>query len=106
MYKAQDYRYSVFYSSEDEGYVGVVSEFPGLSCIEDDYLSALSGIIEVVRLALEILQEEGRDAPAPLSARTYSGKLVLRIPPEKHRELALQAVEQNVSLNRLIASRL
>ena len=30
----------------------------------------------------------------------------LRIPPEKHRQLAIEAAEQHVSLNQLVVSRL
>ena len=44
--------------------------------------------------------------PTPLASRTYSGKFALRIPPEKHRELAIEAAEQHVSLNQLVVSRL
>lgn len=38
--------------------------------------------------------------------RRYSGKFVVRLTPEAHRQLALEAAEQRVSLNRLAASRL
>jgi HicB family len=31
---------------------------------------------------------------------------LLRIPPEKHRELAVRSAEEGISLNQLIASRL
>ena len=53
----------------------------------------------------------GTDAPGgtpPLATadRTYTGKFMVRVPPEGHRQLALEASEQNVSLNRLAASRL
>ena len=35
-----------------------------------------------------------------------SGKFMLRVPPETHRMLAIQAAESGVSLNRLVASKL
>lgn len=38
--------------------------------------------------------------------RSYSGKFVVRLTPEAHRRLAIDAAEQNVSINRLVASRL
>ncbi|MFR1168403.1 MAG: toxin-antitoxin system HicB family antitoxin [Adlercreutzia equolifaciens] len=47
------------------------------------------------------MAESGEEAPTPLASRTYSGKFALRIPPEKHRELAIEAAEQHVSLNQL-----
>ncbi|MCB6975134.1 MAG: toxin-antitoxin system HicB family antitoxin [Adlercreutzia equolifaciens] len=52
------------------------------------------------------MAESGEEAPTPLASRTYSGKFALRIPPEKHRELAIEAAEQHVSLNQLVVSRL
>ena len=44
--------------------------------------------------------------PEPLAERTYSGRFVVRVPPETHRELALKAAEEGVSLNRLVSARL
>ncbi len=45
-------------------------------------------------------------APEPISARSYSGKFLVRVPPEVHRMLAIQAAESGVSLNRLVSSKL
>ena len=55
---------------------------------------------------LEDMAESGEEAPTPLASRTYSGKFALRIPPVKHRVLAIEAAEQHVSLNQLVVSRL
>ncbi len=44
--------------------------------------------------------------PEPLSLREFKGKIALRVPPEQHRELAMEAAEQGVSLNRLISKKL
>lgn len=44
--------------------------------------------------------------PAPIAERDYSGKFQVRVPPELHRQLAIEAAEQNVSLNRLATLRL
>lgn len=60
MYKAEEYTYRVSWSEEDREYVGVVIEFPLLSCLEKDQLDALKGIVAVVHSALEIMKEEGR----------------------------------------------
>ena len=42
----------------------------------------------------------------PMADRTYSGKFIVRVLPESHRALAIQAAEQGVSLNRLVNARL
>jgi predicted HicB family RNase H-like nuclease len=44
--------------------------------------------------------------PEPLATRQYSGKFMVRVPPEVHRALAQQAAEQGVSLNRLASAKL
>ena len=44
--------------------------------------------------------------PEPLATRTFSGKFMVRVPPQLHRHLAVQAAESGVSLNRLVAHKL
>ena len=39
--------------------------------------------------------ESGETPPDALSERQYSGKFVVRVPPEVHRKLAIDAAEQN-----------
>jgi predicted HicB family RNase H-like nuclease len=38
--------------------------------------------------------------------RQFSGKFLVRIPPELHRRLTLEAAEAGVSLNRLASAKL
>jgi len=44
--------------------------------------------------------------PAPISSRSYSGKFIVRVPPEILGELAMKAAEEGVSLNRLVSAKL
>jgi predicted HicB family RNase H-like nuclease len=41
-----------------------------------------------------------------LAARKFSGKFMVRVPPELHRRLTMEAAEAGVSLNRLASSKL
>ncbi len=52
------------------------------------------------------MQTTGETPPLPLADRTYSGKFMVRVPPETHRAPAIQAAEEGVSLNRLVSARL
>jgi predicted HicB family RNase H-like nuclease len=52
------------------------------------------------------MHEENELVPEPLSLRKYKGHLTLRIPPEKHRELAIKSAEAGVSMNQFLLSRL
>ena len=44
--------------------------------------------------------------PVPIGERRFSGKFNVRVPESLHRELALAAAEERVSLNRLVSDRL
>ena len=52
------------------------------------------------------MESGGEKIPAPLALQKYSGKFQVRTTPEMHRQLAMQAAEAGVSLNRFINSRL
>ncbi len=52
------------------------------------------------------MKASGETVPEPLSRRRYSGKFMVRVPPEVHRRLALEAAEEDVSLNRLASAKL
>ena len=67
---------------------------------------ALSGIRELVSGVLADMRANGESPPEPLADRTYSGRFMVRVPPETYRALAVQAAEEGVSLNRLVGARL
>ena len=100
------YAYRVIWSSEDEEFVGLCSEFSLLSWLEPTPEGAFSGIRRVVSEVLEDMLEDGETPPEPIADRQYSGKFMVRVPPETHRALVLQAAEEGVSLNRLVSARL
>ncbi len=100
------YTYRVFWSEEDEEFVGLCAEFPGLSWLDETQLATFSGIVRLVQDCLNDLTANGEEVPVPLSKKQYSGKFMVRIPPEQHLELAVQAAEQGISLNRLASLKL
>jgi predicted HicB family RNase H-like nuclease len=104
--KKDRYTYRVTWSDEDEEYVGLCAEFPSLSWLEPDPEAALRGIRQVVAEAVSDLVSSNEPVPEPIATRHYSGKFQVRIPPELHRSLVLEAAEANVSVNRLITTRL
>ena len=100
------YTYRILWSAEDSEHVGLCTEFPSLSWLAPTPAKTLSGIQRLVRECLEDMQRNGESVPEPIADRAYSGKFMVRIPPESHRALAVQAAEQGVSLNRLVSVRL
>ena len=104
--KVDRYTYRVTWSEEDREYVGLCVEFPSLSWLEKSQEKALLGIRKVVADTVTDLKRSNEPVPEPLSARPYSGKFMVRVPPEVHRMLAMKAAESGVSLNRLVSSKL
>jgi predicted RNase H-like HicB family nuclease len=106
MKKLDQYTYRVSWSEEDEEYVGTCAEFPSLSWLDSTPERALAGIRKVVSRCLADMQRSGEPVPEPLSIKAYSGRFMVRVPPQLHRQLATEAAESGVSLNRLVAHKL
>jgi len=100
------YTYRVTWSPEDGEHVGLCVEFPSLSWLAATPEAALLGIRQMVSEAVADMQSTGETIPKPLAEKHYSGEFRVRISPEIHRALALQAAEQGVSLNRLASAKL
>ena len=106
MLEQDRYTYRVMWSEEDEAYVGLCAEFASLSWLASSPEEALSGMRQLVAEVVADLQSNGETVPEPFSLRQYSGRFMVRIPPEMHRQLAIEAAESGVSLNRLASSKL
>ena len=100
------YTYRVTWSEDDSEYIGLCAEFPSLSWLASTQEAALNGIRDTVKLAIADMMSTGEVIPQPLATKHYSGKFLVRVPPEVHRKLELQAAEAKVSLNRLVSSKL
>ncbi len=100
------YTYRVTWSEEDQEHVGLCIEFPSLSWLAENPEKALKGIRQLVRDCTDDMRKAGEEIPEPLSSKRYSGKFMVRVPPETHRMLAIEAAESGVSLNRLVSSKL
>ena len=102
----QHYTYRVTWSPEDQEHVALCAEFPSLSWLAKTPEAALKGIQKVVGDVVKDLQTHGESVPDALAEKNYSGEFRVRIPPMLHRQLALTAAEQGVSLNRLASAKL
>ncbi len=100
------YTYRVTWSGYDNEHVGLCVEFPSLSWLANTPEAALKGVRKVVAEVVVDMKESGEKIPEPLSEKKYSGKFMVRLLPDQHRALAIQAAETGVSLNRLVGARL
>jgi predicted HicB family RNase H-like nuclease len=106
MLKNDRYAYRVTWSEEDEEYVGLCIEYPSLSWLAPTPQEALEGIRQVVAEVVADMEANEERVPEPIALRHYSGKFTVRIPPDLHRRLALEAAESGISLNRLASAKL
>jgi predicted HicB family RNase H-like nuclease len=100
------YEYRVAWEQEDEVYVARVAEWPSLTAHAQDPDAAMRELREVVAFAIQDCEAQGEDYPQPNSLKEYSGKLVVRMAPALHRELATAAKAVGASLNSYIVQRL
>lgn len=100
------YAYRVTWSEADQEYVGLCAEFSSLSFLHASQDKAFKGIRQLVTEVVEDLLSQGEPVPEPMMIKKFSGKLIVRIPIELHRQLALEAQESHISLNRYISTQL
>ena len=74
--------------------------------LASDHPRSRIGIRQIVADTVTDMQSNGEPIPEPLAEKHYSGEFRVRIPPEVHRALAMQAAEQGISLNRLVSAKL
>ena len=104
--KIDHYTYRIIWSEEDNQHVGLCAEFPSLSYLASTPEKAIRGILKVIADVVQDMQANDEPVPEPISLRRYSGKFQVRVPPEVHRQLVLEAAEEEISLNRLVSAKL
>jgi len=104
--KNDKFTYRVTWSEEDTEYVGLCAEFPSLSWLAESPEKALKGIRKIVAEVIFDMEKNNEKIPEPIASKNYSGKFMVRVPPEVHRKLAIQAAESGISLNRIASSKL
>jgi len=93
--KYKGYTGSVEYDSEDRIFHGRLNGITDVITFQGDSVQSLEADFrDAVDDYLEFCAEQGVEAQRPCS-----GRFVLRIPPELHREAAIAARTQNESLN-------
>jgi predicted HicB family RNase H-like nuclease len=100
------FTYRVMWSEEDQEYAGLCTEFPGLSWLKPNPEAALKGMRALVKSTVRDMVKNKEPIPELISAKKFSGKFMVRVPPEVHRHLAIEAAESGVSLNRIASAKL
>ena len=100
------YTYRVTWSAEDDEYVATCLEFPSLSWLAESRSDAIDGLEALVADVVQDMQENGETVPEPIAERRYSGTFNVRIGENLHRDLAMHAAEEHMSLNQYVVRKL
>ncbi len=102
----EKYTYRVTWSDEDNEYIALCAEFPSLSWLDKSQDAAFKGIRHLVANVVTDLKQNNEAIPEALATKHFSGKLLVRVPPDLHRQLTLEASEAHISLNRYLNAKL
>jgi predicted HicB family RNase H-like nuclease len=100
------YTYRAEWCAEYGEYVGRCIELSWLSRLRPTLQQAIADVEQAVDEYLAECEAADEDAPTPLTERKYSGKFVIRTSPALHARLAVEAAEQNVSMNHWVVQKL
>ena len=96
------YSINLTWSDEDESYVAIVPEFPGLSAFGETPEEAVKEAKIAIEGFIKVFKEDGDEIPEPDKLRPFSGQIRLRLPKSLHSSLSNEAKRDNVSLNTYI----
>jgi predicted HicB family RNase H-like nuclease len=100
------YTYRVTWSAEDGEYVATCLEFPSLSWLAESRADAIDGLERQIEEVVEDMAANGERVPEPLAERKFSGTFNVRIGEQLHRNLAMHAAEEHMSLNQYVVKKL
>ncbi|MDW7711892.1 MAG: toxin-antitoxin system HicB family antitoxin [Deferrisomatales bacterium] len=89
----------VEWSEEDGCYVGTCPELVYGGVHGDDEAAVYAELCRVAEEAVELYGKDCKPLPPATAGKAYSGRFVLRVPPEIHRTLAIRALQRGKSLN-------
>lgn len=98
-YLALPYRLELIPDPYEGGYAASYPDLPGCITGGDTPEEAVRNAAEAKAAWMEAAMEEGVTIPEPKSEEDYSGQFKLRIPKSLHRELAINAKKEGVSMN-------
>lgn len=98
------YSVNIFWSDEDEGYIAVSPEFPGLSAFGKTPEKAIAEAQVALKLFIDTYEEEGLPLPEPQIVQRYSGQIRVRFAKSLHYQLARKAELDDTSLNSVIVN--
>lgn len=95
------YKINIFYSPEDNGYIGTVPELKGCSAFGKTEEAVLKEVKIAAKLWLETAEKNKIPIPAPKKHK-YSGRILIRTTSAIHQKILEKADEEHLSLNQYL----
>lgn len=99
MKPADKYLKIVEWSEEDCCYIGTCAGLIHGGIHGDNETAVYEELCQAVSEAVELYQTDGRPLPAATANKKYSGRFVLRVGSELHKEVSIRAARVGESLN-------
>ncbi len=106
MVDVSHYTFRVTWSAEDDEFVANGLEFPSLSWPASSRTQAIEGLEQLVADVVDDMRANDEKVPEPIAERRFSGTFNVRIGEHLHRDLAMNAAEQHMSLNQFVVKEL
>ena len=100
---ARRYVKLVEWSDEDQCYIGSAPPLIGQSCHGPTESAVIQELTQIVEEWVEIMMTQGKPLPVATANKTFSGKFLVRVPPEVHKRAALKAAARGDSLNQFVS---
>ena len=100
------YTYRLEWATDEHAYMARCLEIDGLVAVAPTAQQALERIEEAVDKYLRQREGFGDEIPKPLCERDFSGRFMVRTSHSLHARMAMEAIEQGVSLNQWIVQKL
>ncbi len=92
--------------NEDGTWFARIVEFAGCMTEGDTQTEALANLEDAMMAWVEVKIEDGDSIPEPITVDDYSGKFMVRVAKSLHRDIALRADREGVSLNAFVSTQL
>lgn len=99
VYNNLSYKLEIIEDRESGGYVASYPELKGCLSCGETLEKAIANVQDAKKEWLRAAIEDGYDIPIPAEDIAYSGQFRLRMPKSLHRQLAMQAKQEGVSMN-------
>lgn len=100
------YPVQVFWSDEDQGFIGIAPDLPGCSAFGETEGQCLVEIRDAIAAWIDAARAAKNSVPPPSAhdrdLEDFSGRFLLRLPRTLHASLTRRAKDERVSLNQCV----